>query len=171
MQEHQPVHLDNSAQNLNSNALNLNNNALSLDSLEHEQMRSLYNSLPVSLLSSIAIAMILSFSHWKVIGQAEIILWNLLLGSALLARLIAWICWHNLHQLYSATFWLRLFRIGVWLTGAAWGSSALLLFAHEDTIYQALLSFSLAGVASGSMTSLTYAIALAMATAPNTSPT
>ncbi|WP_049628992.1 PAS domain S-box protein [Cellvibrio sp. pealriver] len=154
MQENQPVHLDSNAHPMNNSAL-LNNNALSQDSLAHEQMRSLYNSLPVSLLSSIAIALILSISHWKVIGQAEIILWNLLLGSTLLARLILWICWHNLHQLYSATFWLRLFRIGVWLTGAAWGSSALLLFAHEDTIYQALLSFSLAGVASGSMTSLT----------------
>lgn len=123
--------------------------------LADEQMRALYHSLPVSLLSSIMIALILSVSHWKVIGQAEIILWNLLLGGTLLARLILWILWHNLHQLHSSLFWLNCFRAGVWLTGAAWGSAALLLFAHEDTIYQALLAFSLAGVASGSMTSLT----------------
>jgi len=129
--------------------------ALEYLSLADEQMRALYHSLPVSLLSSIIIALILSISHWKVIGQAEIILWNLLLGSTLLARLILWICWHNLHQLYTTTFWLWCFRIGVWSTGAAWGATAILLFAHEDTIYQALLAFSLAGVASGSMTSLT----------------
>ena len=124
-------------------------------SLADEQMRSLYHSLPVSLLSSIIIALILSISHWKVIGQAEIILWNLLLGGTLLARLIVWIFWHNAYQLYSTSFWLTCFRIGVWCTGAAWGASALLLFAHDETIYQALLAFSLAGVASGSMTSLT----------------
>ncbi|HSC69008.1 MAG TPA: PAS domain S-box protein [Cellvibrio sp.] len=138
----------------------LSHNPLDDESLSHftladEQMRSLYHSLPVSMLSSIIIALILSISHWKVIGQAEIILWNLLLGGTLLARLILWISWHNVHQLYSTTFWLWLFRVGVWLTGAAWGSAALLLFAHDDTIYQALLAFSLAGVASGSMTSLT----------------
>ncbi len=122
--------------------------------LADEQMRSLYHSLPVSLLSSTIIALILSISHWKVIGQAEIILWNLLVGSSLLARLILWIFWHNAHQLYSAFFWLNCFRLGTWLTGAAWGSAAVLLFAPDDTIYQALLAFSLAGVASGSMTSL-----------------
>lgn len=131
------------------------NESLSHFSLVDEQMRSLYHSLPVSMLSSIAIALILSISHWKVIGQAEIILWNLLLGGTLLARLILWIFWHNVYQLYSTRFWLWAFRVGVWLTGAAWGAAAILLFAHDDTIYQALLAFSLAGVASGSMTSLT----------------
>ncbi len=123
--------------------------------LTQEQTNSLYHSLPVSLLSSIVIALILSLSHWKIIGQAEIILWNLLLGSTLLARLTLWIFWQNAWQLYSANFWLWSFRIGVWLTGAAWGTTAILLFAHDNAIYQALLAFSLAGVAAGSMTSLT----------------
>lgn len=129
--------------------------SISQFTLADEQMRSLYHSLPVSLLSSIIIALILSISHWKVIGQAEIIEWNLLLGGTLLARLILWIFWNNIHQLYPTLFWLSCFRIGVWLTGAAWGSAAILLFAPDDTIYQALLAFSLAGVVSGSMTSLT----------------
>lgn len=123
--------------------------------LTQEQVHSLYHSLPVSLLSSILIALILSLSHWKIIGQAEIILWNLLLGGTLLARLTLWIFWQNTWQLYSARFWLWCFRIGVWLTGAAWGTTALLLFADDNAIYQALLAFSLAGVAAGSMTSLT----------------
>ncbi|MEN0039461.1 MAG: PAS domain S-box protein [Cellvibrio sp.] len=133
----------------------VDNESLSHFNLADEQMRSLYHSLPVSMLSSIVIAFILSVSHWKVIGQAEIILWNLLLGGTLLARLILWIFWHNAYQLYSTQFWLWAFRIGTWFTGAAWGAAAILLFAHEDTIYQALLAFSLAGVASGSMTALT----------------
>ncbi len=123
--------------------------------LTQEQTNSLYHSLPVSLLSSIVIALILSLSHWKIIGQAEIILWNLLLGSTLLARLTLWIFWQNAWQLYTANFWLWSFRIGVWLTGAAWGTTAILLFAHDNAIYQSLLAFSLAGVAAGSMTSLT----------------
>lgn len=133
----------------------IDDESLSQSTLASEQMRSLYHSLPVSLLSSIIIALILSISHWKIIGQAEIILWNLLLGCTLLARLILWIFWHNAHQLYSTRFWLYCFRIGVWLTGSAWGAAAILLFSPDDTIYQALLAFSLAGVASGSMTSLT----------------
>lgn len=128
--------------------------ALGFRSVPDEQMNALYSSFPASLLSSIVIAIILSTSHWKVIGQAEIIHWNLLLGGALLARLILWLFWLNVQQLYSSQFWLNAFRVTTWITGMAWGYSAILLFA-EDPIYQALLAFALAGVASGSMASLT----------------
>ena len=48
--------------------------SLSHFTLADEQMRSLYHSLPVSLLSSTMIALILSVSHWKVIGQADAVL-------------------------------------------------------------------------------------------------
>lgn len=130
------------------------NRALGFRSVADEQMNSLYKSFPASLLSSIIIIFILSASHWSVIGQAEIIHWNLLLGSALLVRLILWLFWINVQQLYPTHFWLYAFRITTWVAGAAWGSSALLLFA-EDPLYQALLAFALAGVASGSMASLT----------------
>lgn len=120
-----------------------------------EQVHLLYNGFPISLLASLAIALILSVSHWEIIAQREIILWNLLLGSTLLMRFIVWLSWHNLHQLYPPIFWLNLFRLGAWLTGCAWGSAAVLLFAKENSIYQALLAFTLAGVATGSITSLT----------------
>lgn len=120
-----------------------------------EQVHLLYNGFPVSLLASLVIAVILSMSHWDIIAQREIILWNLLLGSILLMRLIMWISWRNLHQLYTPLFWLSIFRMGAWLTGCAWGSAAILLFAKENSIYQALLAFTLAGVATGSITSLT----------------
>lgn len=123
--------------------------------LEPEQVRQLYQGYPFSLLASLIIALALSASHWKVIAHADIILWNLILDAVLLARLVLWLSWKNLHQLYSARFWLNNFRIGAWLTGLAWGSAAFLLFAHEANIYQALLAFTLAGVATGSITSLT----------------
>lgn len=123
--------------------------------LEPEQVHQLYKGFPLSLLASLVIATILSASQWKVIAHADIIRWNLLLSSVLLLRIVLWLCWKNLHQLYSARFWLNSFRFGAWLTGIAWGTAALLLFAAEETIYQALLAFTLAGVATGSITSLT----------------
>ncbi len=123
--------------------------------LKPEQVHQLYKGFPLSLLTSLVIALMLSTSHWKVIAHADIILWNLILSSILLLRIILWLCWYNLHQLYCPDFWLNSFRIGVWLTGITWGSAAVLLFSAEDTIYQSLLAFTLAGVATGSITSLT----------------
>lgn len=119
-----------------------------------EQVQLLYRGLPLSLISSLIIALILSISHLTVVGQAEIIYWNLILGITLLARLVLWQFWLNVDQLYQHKFWLTLFRIGVAAGGAAWGCAALLIYAKDSPVYQALLAFSLAGVVSGSLTSL-----------------
>jgi two-component system, LuxR family, sensor kinase FixL len=119
-----------------------------------EQVQLLYRGLPLSLISSLIIALILSISHLTVVGQAEIIYWNLILGITLLSRLVLWQFWLNVDQLYKQKFWLILFRVGVAAGGAAWGCAALLIYAKDSPVYQALLAFSLAGVVSGSLTSL-----------------
>lgn len=123
--------------------------------LEPEQVRQLYKGFPLSLLASLIIAIMLSTSQWGIIAHAELLIWCLILGGVLLARLILWLGWANLQQLYPTHFWLVSFRIGAWITGLAWGSSAIFLFSSEASIYQALLAFTLAGVATGSITSLT----------------
>lgn len=126
---------------------------LSNDAYRHEQVQLLYKGLPLSLISSLIIALLLSVSHLTVIGQAEIIIWNLLLGATLIARLALWQFWLNAMQIYAVSLWLLLFRIGACASGIAWGTAALLVYA-DDSIYQSFLSFSLAGLVSGSLTSL-----------------
>ena len=123
--------------------------------LHNEQCSSLYGNLPSALLLSLIIASILSISHWPQIGHAEIILWNLLLGASLIVRLLVWLFWHYARYAYSSQWWLQLFRVGVALTGIAWGSATYFLFAPQSALHQALLAFAIAGVASGSLTSLT----------------
>jgi two-component system sensor kinase FixL len=126
----------------------------STDLYLQEQVQLLYRGLPLSLISSLIIALILSISHLTVVGQAEIIYWNLILGVILITRLALWQFWLNVDQLYQRKLWLTLFRIGAAAGGAAWGSAAILIYAKDNSIYQALLAFSLAGVVSGSLTSL-----------------
>jgi two-component system, LuxR family, sensor kinase FixL len=126
----------------------------STDLYLQEQVQLLYRGLPLSLISSLIIALILSISHLTVVGQAEIIYWNLILGIILITRLALWQFWLNVDQLYSRQLWLLLFRIGAAAGGIAWGSAAILIYAKDNSIYQALLAFSLAGVVSGSLTSL-----------------
>ncbi|QEI13006.1 PAS domain S-box protein [Cellvibrio japonicus] len=120
-----------------------------------EQCNSLYGNLPSSLLLSIIIASILSASHWQHIGYDRVILWNLLLGCALLLRLICWYFWRYTGKAYRHEIWLWWFRLGTCLAALAWGSSAYFLFSVDSAMLQALLAFSIAGVASGSLTSLT----------------
>jgi hypothetical protein len=122
--------------------------------LVEEQMRVLYNSIPSSLGISIFIAVILSASHWNIIGHGELIVWNILIYSTVFLRLISWFFWRNTRQNLSAIYWLNIFRVGALLGGAAWGSTAVFIFAHYNPSYQALLAFTLAGVATGSLTTL-----------------
>jgi two-component system, LuxR family, sensor kinase FixL len=125
-----------------------------LKSYTQEQVQLLYNGLPLSLISSLIIGLLLSISHLAVVGQAEIIIWNLILGSTLILRLILWQFWLNAGQLYRPELWLIFFRAGACLGGIGWGAAPLLIYANDNSIYQALLSFSLAGLVSGSLTSL-----------------
>lgn len=128
--------------------------SLPQDHYIREQVHLLYSGLPLSLISSLIIGLLLSISHLAVIGQAEIIYWNIIFGAMLIARLILWQFWLNTGALYSPKFWLQLFRLGAWLGGIAWGAAPLLIYSEDNPIYQSLLCFSLAGVVSGSLTSL-----------------
>ncbi len=123
--------------------------------LLQERCNSLFRHLPTSLVVSLVIAMILSGGHWGVVGQAEIIAWNLILLLVLCARLILLLFWRYTQKSRPLTTWLALFRLGAWATGLVWGSSVFFIFSETNASYQALLAFSIAGVASGSLTSLT----------------
>jgi len=123
--------------------------------LDQEKSVNLYDNLVNSIVISAIIALILSLGHCGVVGQAEIIAWNLILYGVLCARFILLLFWRYTRHSYSADIWIKLFRIGAWTTGMAWGSSVHFLFADASASHQALLAFSIAGVASGSLTSLT----------------
>lgn len=123
-------------------------------SLTEERVRILYRGIPLSLGITLLLDLLLTFSHWNIIGQGELITWNMLMLCAMVLRTLGWFCWHNAEANFSAHYWLNFFRAGALLAGIMWGSASYFLFADYSPTYQALLAFTLAGVASGSLTSL-----------------
>ena len=132
----------------------LENNNITPVMLIDEQVRILYKGIPLSLAVTIILDLLLSISHWNIIGQGEIILWNILMLCAAILRTAHWFFWRNAQHNVNPRYWLNSFRIGVCIAGAAWGSASYFMFANLNPTYQALLAFTLAGVASGSLTSL-----------------
>jgi PAS domain S-box-containing protein len=122
--------------------------------LVDEKTRVLFSSIPVSLGSSIILAAILSSSHWDILARRELIVWNMLMLFTISLRSASWYLWRHHMYLISSNHWLPVFRLGVLLTGAAWGSSAFFMFANANPTYQALLAFTLAGLSSGALTTL-----------------
>jgi two-component system, LuxR family, sensor kinase FixL len=122
--------------------------------LVEEKTRALFTSIPVSLASSILLATILSSSQWNILDHDNIVIWNTLMLATMGLRSLSLYLWRNYLHLISSDQWLLVFRTGVLLTGTAWGSSALFMFAHANPTYQALLAFTLAGLSSGALTTL-----------------
>jgi two-component system, LuxR family, sensor kinase FixL len=123
-------------------------------SLTEERVRILYRGIPLSIGITLILDLLLTLSHWNIIAQGELILWNVFMLCAIVLRTLGWFCWHNAAANFSAQYWLNCFRTGALLAGMVWGSASYFLFADYSPTYQALLAFTLAGVASGSLTSL-----------------
>lgn len=122
--------------------------------LVDEQTRILYNSIPLSLAVSVVLALILCVSEWGVIGHGELIIWVVLMFCAIFLRGIAWYLWRTIPAQLTAHTWINIFRVGTCIAGLVWGSAAFFMFPTHEPTYQALLAFILAGVASGSITTL-----------------
>lgn len=125
-------------------------------SLETFKTHALYHGMLASMLGSVALVGILSISHWNIIGHGALIFWTLLILIAIFIRTLTWYFWRQYNHLFSTSHWLTIFRAGAWLAGGAWGSSAFLMFASLNPSYQALLAYTIAGVSSGSFTTLAF---------------
>jgi PAS domain S-box-containing protein len=123
-------------------------------SLTEESMRALFSGIPLSIGVTLVLDLLLTLSHWNVIGHGDLIVWNILMMFAMVLRTMSWLFWRNAEANFSPQHWLTGFRAGALLAGTVWGSASYFMFASYNTTYQALLAFTLAGVASGSLTSL-----------------
>lgn len=124
------------------------------NSLTEERVRSLYCGIPLSIGVTLILEILLTMSHWNVIGQGDLILWNLIMVCAMFLRTVKWFFWRNAEANFSAQNWLICFRAGALLAGTSWGCASYFMFNDYSASYQALLAFTLAGVASGSLTAL-----------------
>lgn len=128
--------------------------SLEQTTLIDECARALYKGTPVSVSVSLILALTLSIANWNIIGHGDLIVWNILMFCAAAIRIASWFFWRNTRTTISAQYWLNNFRLGAWIAGAVWGSSVYFMFAAFNPTYQALLAFTLAGVASGSLATL-----------------
>ena len=123
-------------------------------SLIEERVYALYKGTPLSIGVTLALDLLLTSSHWNIIGQGDLILWNIFMMCAMALRIVNWYFWRNAEANFNPRYWLLMFRMGTVLAGFTWGSASYFMFASYNTTYQALLAFTLAGVASASLTTL-----------------
>src|SRR4051812_27567622 len=98
---------------LNSNDLDVQETTIA-----EERVRVLFNGVPLSLGVTILLDLILSASHWNVIGHGDLILWNIFMLCSLCLRTATWYFWRNTRYNLNTHYWLSIFRAGAWIAGA-----------------------------------------------------
>jgi diguanylate cyclase (GGDEF)-like protein len=118
-------------------------------------VEGLYEALPSSLVIVAIVATSLAVVQLPVIDTLRVSLW---LGSIYLVtgvRLWTWLCYRarNSHN-EDDPFWRRLGLAGALLSGATWGTAAILLFPPHNPAHQMFVALCIAGMASGAVTTL-----------------
>jgi diguanylate cyclase (GGDEF)-like protein len=118
-------------------------------------VEGLYEALPSSLVIVAIVATSLAVVQLPVIDTLRVSLW---LGSIYLVtgvRLWTWLCYRarNSHN-EDDPFWRRLGLAGALLSGATWGTAAILLVPPHNPAHQMFVALCIAGMASGAVTTL-----------------
>ncbi len=137
--------------------------------MQAAQIRQLFSTSNLTQVASVAIAAILSLMQREVIDTTVVLAWFSLI--ALVALLRTGVARSYQKSAVSGNpsthDWLGIFRLGVLISGIAWGSSSLLLFPANNSQHQIFLVFMLAGLTAGSLAS--YSVDLVSAILYNVS--
>lgn len=131
-------------------------NTIQSNALKIEQTRLLYINLPTAIGTSLVLALILVYIQRLVIDHTWLFGWLMLMIMVSLYRTILIILWHRNREsgISFILRWRHRFRVGVIVSGLIWGMGGILLFPVGNIPHQVFLSFVLAGLSAGAVTSL-----------------
>lgn len=120
------------------------------EKIKLELLKHLYMQAPAGIWATLVCALVLSFTLRKVIDGRVILGW-------LLFTLILAVCRYFLIARFKADenkasrvdYWLRLFTVGIFLSGLTWGSTGVFLFPYDSIPHQVFIAFVLGGLMAG----------------------
>lgn len=127
------------------------NNTIKKTVIQEAQLRQLFSTSNVSIVTSPLLALILAYVQREVIASSIVVSWLSLIGAAALLRAV-------MIKVYQGTpvnrdtvtdAWLVFFRISVLFIGIVWGLAGFLMFPTDDPPHQMFLIFILAGLSAG----------------------
>lgn len=120
-----------------------------------EQVRLLYASLPLSLLTTVIISLILAVILAEKLGWTQVLGWGLAILVVTATRAVLAVSYRRAApEIAQSGRWLWRFRIGVLAAGLAWGAAGWWLFTPNDIAHQAFLAATLVGMAVGAVSAL-----------------
>ena len=132
-----------------------------LTDVPSEQIRILFASIPISLISILICSLALAVVQWSVIDHDIIITW--LIGTNLLS-VVRWTMYRRFRRSDTGPVvdpdWYRRAVASSIASGLTWGLGGYFLFAEQSPVHQVFLGLVVAGICAGAITTLS-AISLA----------
>ena len=123
--------------------------------LRAEQVRMVYDHLPVSQLVMVLNALVFAAVQSLVIDEHVLIGWFSAVCVVALARIVNWVAFLRV-ELVPAQIarWRAYIVAGAAVSGLVWGAAAFLLFPPMNAAHQVFVAFMLGGMVAGSLTTL-----------------
>jgi diguanylate cyclase (GGDEF)-like protein/hemerythrin-like metal-binding protein/PAS domain S-box-containing protein len=118
--------------------------------------RQLFSASNIAQVASIFLAALLAYMQSDVIDSAVVLAWVFMVVLAALLRIVLAMVYQRSgkNDSSAAHSWLLRFRLGVFVSGMAWGSAGFLLFPTNIPQHQIFLVFILAGLTAGGLVTL-----------------
>ncbi len=128
------------------------NKAIAVQAVLTRQLFSANNRVQVV---SIVLAVFLAYIQFEVIDSRVVLTWCFMVVLIALLRTALAIAYHrsDIHDHSATHSWLTRFRLGIFASGATWGSASIWLFPANDPPHQIFLAFILAGLTAGALVS------------------
>lgn len=136
-----------------STTLDIPENVSEASQIRMEQLRLLNTPSFASAIATSFAALILAYIQWPAIEHSTILIWLFIMGLIVTARTAIYFTF-RLKNPDSIGLWEKLYVVVTIFAGLAWGAAGIFLFPEGDHVRQAATTVILAGMASGSITTL-----------------
>jgi len=117
-----------------------------------EQTRTLYQQLPLVLVSNIVMSAIVLGVLWSSEILVRMLWWALAMGLLVFARAGLWFAHHRANEIsQQLRYWNIYYVIGAFLSGCTWAAASLLLYDPQSPTQLLLLTLVLAGTGAGAL--------------------
>jgi GGDEF domain-containing protein len=103
------------------------------DNILREQVRLTFKQLPTMQITSLIVALVLSYTVRHIVSRANILAWDLMISVIVASRIVVYYRFLNVkEQLFSGKSWSNIFMLLALVSGVIWGLSAFMIFPEGD---------------------------------------
>jgi len=123
--------------------------------LRYEQVKLLYEGIPLSALATVVNAAVLVGIEWGTVGHPALLGWLACILVLTSLRYMLTLAYQRIRPgVEQNAVWERRFLIGSVAAGILWGSASVLVFPENSLAHQVFLAFIVGGMAAGAVSSL-----------------